>query len=657
MPGASAPGQRGAGQGTSPQSGGSNSKKGRGPNGGAGAGAPAKKAAKKQSQYARVEPYEQPMFDIRMRTLSRPFDIVNQQTNSSSLSRGFMVWDRAIPMPPGYLSPASLKFLFNPSSISTSYQIASGQVTAPINYPTSSTMPSQLKIPLNQSTQFALYFDRTYELNDPQQSDDIMRYGVDVDIFALQQYTGMFAGVYSGNNNNQGTGLGSGTAKYGKQGVQQTVRTTPGGIPQGIMQMTLGYCFFGGETMTSTQKDFQLKGISYYGYIDSWGVQYCLDETTEILTRRGWLTHDELTNDDQCLGIDPVTQEIKWQEVESIHRFEHDGTLVHWQNSHGFDALGTANHRWLMESGQFERTYQISGTRKNIRTSGGTPQCFASHPLHTDEFVELIGWTVTEGTYPQDSNLGVRLGQSNTVNPLKTERIRTLAKYFHDHGATTSEYDDKTHQLFYFGKGIGNLIRQTAPDKQLTPEFLCSLTEQQGHLLYETLIDGDGHRGSTYRWAQKDQGRINGFQMLTSMLGRRSCAKKHKGTSVSDISVYVREVTSAENLRETEEYYKGIVWCPKTPTGTWLARRNGGTYFTGNTHFTQKMVPMRAVVNVDFQFLPAETDKKQMVSYTADIGIFKYQAGIGGSNPGNPGTGNTPGVAPVPVTKGHKGGR
>jgi hypothetical protein len=30
-------------------------------------------------------------------------------------------------------------------------------------------------------------------------------------------------------------------------------------------------------------------------------------------------------------------------------------------------------------------------------------------------------------------------------------------------------------------------------------------------------------------------------------------------------------------------HYKGIVWCPTTPNGTWLARRNGTVYWTGNS--------------------------------------------------------------------------
>jgi hypothetical protein len=92
------------------------------------------------------------------------------------------------------------------------------------------------------------------------------------------------------------------------------------------------------------------------------------------------------------------------------------------------------------------------------------------------------------------------------------------------------------------GKGIGQVVRAAAPGKQLTPQFVCALTESQARLLYQTLIDGDGHRraprnsrgvrrgGGVHSevWGQKDRGRINGFQMLAAMLGKRTWAHERR---------------------------------------------------------------------------------------------------------------------------------
>src|SRR5258708_2820553 len=200
---------------------------------------------------------------------------------------------------------------------------------------------------------------------------------------------------------------------------------------------------------------------------------FCVDEQTEILTQRGWITHHSLEAGDVVLSLDSETREICWEPVLSVHRFEHDGPLTRW-NSQKMDALTTPNHRWLVETrrravpggttaflGQpaFRTTEELAGRYDYIITGGGTPVCFAPAPVYADEFVELIGWVITEGHYqsaPGYQARGVVLAQDAGVNPGYAERIRVLAAHFRAEGATVSEYGygDDTRLHWYFGKGI-----------------------------------------------------------------------------------------------------------------------------------------------------------------------------------------------------------
>src|SRR6266568_1416665 len=384
---------------------------------------------------------------------------------------------------------------------------------------------------------------------------------------------------------------------------------------------------------------------------------FCVDEQTEVLTQRGWITHHSLEAGDRVLSLDPETREILWEPVISVHRFEHDGPLTRWK-SQRMDALTTPNHRWLVETKRrraplpkmtvcpecgaaglkrvathrarmhgihraseparvraavftgkpaFRTTEELASRYDYIITGGGTPACFAPAPVYTDEFVELVGWVITEGHYqsaPGYQARGVVIAQDAAVNPGYAERIRALAVHFRAEGATVSEYgygdDPRLH--WYFGKGIDRVIRLAAPGKQLTPEFLCALTEGQARLLYQTLIDGDGHRhapqmskgirrgggADTETWAQKDPGRINGFQMLAAMLGKRTWAHLRNG-GCSDVSVHQDTHCIGKTMPAAQEDYKGIVWCPRTRTQTWLARRSGCTYWTGNTYTGTKI--------------------------------------------------------------------
>lgn len=330
---------------------------------------------------------------------------------------------------------------------------------------------------------------------------------------------------------------------------------------------------------------------------------FCVDEQTQALTRRGWVDHDELAESDEILSVDPETNAIRWEPVLGVYRFAHDGELIRWNGP--IDALTTSDHRWLVEDAarkkakeprrEFKTTTWLSQQKQRpIVVAGGEPLACASHAVFTDEFVELIGWVVTEGCYDQrGGNQGVSITQSQDINPEHTERIRVIAKHFADQGATATEWTPRRggECTFYFGNGIASLVRAAAPDRQLTPEFLTSLTSPQAELLLDTLIDGDGHvRPNGHRqWTQSNEGRIAGFQMLCAMLGVRT-TDRPDGNGGDGRMVWLHNARHMYTTNPQREHHEGVVWCPHVRTGTWMARRNGSTYWTGNTYPGGKFV-------------------------------------------------------------------
>ena len=210
----------------------------------------------------------------------------------------------------------------------------------------------------------------------------------------------------------------------------------------------------------------------------------------------------------------------------SVHRFEYHGLLTRWKSGR-MDALTASNHRWLVEAKRgrvaladlaacpecgategkrgpfpnsnavrthrarkhgiltkdakhgpraavftgtpvFRTTAELAARYDYIITGGGTPRCFAQAPNYDDEFIELIGWTITEGHYqsaPDYRSSAVILAQDSAANPAYVGRIRMLAAHFRARGATATEYGygDATRLHWYFGKGIGQVIRAAAP--------------------------------------------------------------------------------------------------------------------------------------------------------------------------------------------------
>lgn len=203
--------------------------------------------------------YTQPNFDPRLTTLAWPLS----QNQAVPIQRGFMYWDTSVGLPAGYSTAASVRFLFNPSTVSTTYILQDSGAQAALNYSNAANNAS-LVVPLSQNCQFSLLFDRTYDLWGTSTTvqnlngSDIDILGADIDVRAMRQFTGMYAQNYTDNAASQGqTGVFQGTGTAASTGVA-------GSLSQGIMQMIPSYLYFSGPTM----------GIMYYGYVDSWDVTY-----------------------------------------------------------------------------------------------------------------------------------------------------------------------------------------------------------------------------------------------------------------------------------------------------------------------------------------------------------------------------------------------
>jgi hypothetical protein len=184
----------------------------------------------------------QPAFDKRITTLAFPLT----GTGAGTIERGYMVWDQPIP---GYSGKAMVNYLYNPSTVSADYNIADPSVQAAMNFPIASDT-AQLAIPLQQTANWTLMFDRTYEVNaggvfttggtvDNSSTADAgspQVIGVQADVLALMQFTGML------------TNYSYGTAPSSVQGTDSSTNFS---IYQGIMQLVPAYFYFGNASLAS----------------------------------------------------------------------------------------------------------------------------------------------------------------------------------------------------------------------------------------------------------------------------------------------------------------------------------------------------------------------------------------------------------------------
>jgi hypothetical protein len=337
---------------------------------------------------------------------------------------------------------------------------------------------------------------------------------------------------------------------------------------------------------------------------------YCVDETTEALTQRGWANIDNINENDIILSYSYDEKSLAWSKIKSIYRGNFDG-LMHKITSTSIDSLITPGHKILTDRGLIEIEYLKQSD--NIIVMGDGVK--SEEETYTDSFIELVGWIMTEGCYELNKENGEikRITIYQNQGP-KADRIRNCLE---KENIVFSESSNKKNICFAISRNYSKFFKSIFNVKNLTMDFILKLSKNQRQLLINTLIDGDGWRreNNNISYTQKKKECIDMVQALITISGLKSnvhYVTDHpsfgKTTDFYVINVFSKRRNKSKGeilnlhggLRNGEgqnralgkksfpnvptTYYKGKVWCPETEYGSFVARRNGKVYLTGNTY-------------------------------------------------------------------------
>ena len=356
------------------------------------------------------------------------------------------------------------------------------------------------------------------------------------------------------------------------------------------------FCMTHGQVTNELAKMY-MKLCDRYATRSNWR-GYCVDNSTEALTQRGWLSQEEITKDDIILSYHDGN--MKWSKIKSIFRDEYNG-LMHKLDVKGMDALITPEHKLVTDRGLVKVEYLLEKDKVILI---GDAEETSTKEVYSNNFVELIGWIVTEGVY-QLPKQSIQIYQNAGKY---ADRIRDCLNNL---GYEFSESLRGKNICFSLRRPASKEIFKILPEKNLNMNFILSLTKQQRELLIDTMIDGDGWRnGRLRRYCQKDKHHVDLFQALCALNGHKTnshisnIVSYGKETTIYTVNLFSRKHTRGSCIdmhggkrsgkikgrgkinhpNEPTTYYKGMVWCPETEYGSFLARRNGKVYLTGNTY-------------------------------------------------------------------------
>lgn len=353
----------------------------------------------------------------------------------------------------------------------------------------------------------------------------------------------------------------------------------------------------------------------------------CHTPDTEVLTKYGWVPHDQVTRDHLVACYDPTTARTSWRHPAKVHRYDFDGEL-HAHRSDNFDTAVTPDHRmlvrpsWHARTGRtFERTSRYAEGWQFITAAELAPGGEYDVPLPTqptpgdmtglldgyadDDLVDLLGWWISEGS-SADGALTLSQTDGLLAEEMKAVTARLVPdRYARRYVPTSNDVHDRSHWKPTWQIRIG---RRAAADlcdyvlrwcghgasQKRLPSHWPAWTPGLRARLLDALLDGDGHRpaetGRSSYYTTSEQ-LADDVQALAISLGHIAHIARETRDSQGHADKFTVRIGDPDRthvaLRPrrhlTRVRYSGLVYCLTVPGGAYITRRNGKAVITGNS--------------------------------------------------------------------------
>jgi SLT domain-containing protein len=370
----------------------------------------------------------------------------------------------------------------------------------------------------------------------------------------------------------------------------------------------------------------------------------CLTLDAVILTRRGWLKHDEVQAGDETIGYNPATQRSEWTAITRVVHYD-QAPLVRIGNSR-WHATVTPNHRWISSPREMEPAIPIDDTAtcdlcewpKGIRRRGATTKGglrihkAVAHKVPravrperhgptrmvqtqdintrdrlilaavadtgdglpiTDTEAAILGWLAGDGHIEEGRRgASMSIAQSKPAMVVKLRELLVsseVAVYVDDRPTRMGKQAIGPRHVFRFTPAYRrDLLGRAGHPKADAPAMVLAMSASQRRAWLDAFIDAEGHREGGHVTVFQTYGPVlDAAQLAVYLCGYRPRVKDKTvatpGWSPSAAISLNRPVVSGSYLTR-EDAGTGDVWCVTTELGTWTAEQDGQVFLTGNSN-------------------------------------------------------------------------
>lgn len=351
---------------------------------------------------------------------------------------------------------------------------------------------------------------------------------------------------------------------------------------------------------------------NYGEYLEA--LRQCVDDKTEALTIDGWKKYNEINVGTLILTKNPITGILEWQPIEKVNIYpDYDGDLYSIEGK-TFSALTNGKHRWLCNHNtkpnskvEFVTTEELYNSKVVMPIHRTGEYLGNKNKILSDDMVFILGIILTDGhiRYYQDKSKP-RYGKPwyVVITQSKEKNIPIIQNVVDKIGYNYNYKVSGKKHVWKFNKDFADYLHNIIPNKELNMGLLNSLTKKQIKLLLDGMILGDGCKKGT-RIITSSIEQANLIQILIVMAGYYSniLIKDNRGVhflnKVKSGKIVTKNVSYLVTIGKNKHFHhistrgtnhikkisnqNKLIWCPTVNNGTWVCRRNGKTYITGNS--------------------------------------------------------------------------
>jgi uncharacterized protein YukE len=450
-------------------------------------------------------------------------------------------------------------------------------------------------------------------------------------------------GGHSGGGGGGGGGTGGGGGGMGSSGGPPAGGPPPGNVQEWIKQ-AIEILRANGINVSEAdaQRIWQIIQHESGGNphaINNWD---CVPLDTQIMTRRGWLKHDEVRVGDETIGYNPATGRAEWTTISSVVHHD-DVPLVRLSNSR-WQATTTPNHRWLnlpritiprddrpvvcpecawqprargqAANGVAVHRGKVHGVVAPKQRSGHSSiadfvetqalrsrdRLLLAAPANTATRLDItvreaavLGWIAGDGHVEKR-----RHGPSMSIAQSKPDMVAKLRRLLD--GVPHATYVDDLggcgprHQFRLDHRYARDLLKRAGHPKAEAVEQVLAMSTEQRAAWLEAFTDAEGSRTMKPGYTKP---RVVIYQAPGSVLEAAIIAVYLSGARPRVLHArrsteregWSREAAVAANtpvvtgsFLKRADAGRGDVWCVTTGLGTWTAREDEHVFLTGNSN-------------------------------------------------------------------------